>query len=241
MLCRLDKFLGLTCKLTRQEAKAAIRKNQVLVDKVPANRPEQKINTDTQTICYQGKELHYEESVYYMLHKPAGVVSATKDNLHKTVLDLLAEEDVDGLFPVGRLDLDTEGLLLLTNDGELGHQLTSPAKHVAKQYEVLVDGELTETVCEIFRNGMDIGEKRLTRPAELTILETGAKSRALVTISEGKFHQVKRMFAHCGYAVLYLKRLKMGSLILDESLAPGEYRRLTAEELSGLKEGKQDV
>lgn len=241
MLCRLDKFLGMTCHLTRQEAKTAIRKKLVLVDGTFATRPEQKIDTETQKITYQGEELLYEEFVYYMLNKPAGVVSATKDNLHKTVLDILTSENVSGLFPVGRLDLDTEGLLLLTNDGEFGHNLTSPAKHVSKQYEVLVEGELTPEICETFQNGMDIGEKHLTRPSELIILESGAKSRALVTISEGKFHQVKRMFAHCGYSVLYLKRLKMGSLTLDENLAPGEYRRLTESELAYLKEGKTDV
>ncbi|SFP93517.1 16S rRNA pseudouridine516 synthase [Lachnospiraceae bacterium XBB1006] len=236
MQYRLDKFLSLSCQLTRQEAKACIKKKQVSVDGIIATKPEQKINPHLQTIAYLGKTCTYEPYVYYMLHKPAGVVSATVDNLHKTVVSLIDDPTHTDIFPVGRLDIDTEGLLLLTNDGELGHRLTSPAHHVDKCYEVEVNGRLNDTVVSKFALGIDIGEPKVTKPAKLIILSECTPARARVTIQEGKYHQIKRMFAKCGYTVTYLKRLSMGSLTLDETLAPGQYRALTEDEIQALKE-----
>jgi 16S rRNA pseudouridine516 synthase len=229
----------MTCKLTRQEAKQAIKKKQVSVDDVIVCKPEMKIDTTKQLVQFQGNALLYEPYIYYMLNKPAGVVSATKDNLHRTVIDLIDDNVQNDLFPVGRLDIDTEGLLLITNDGELGHRLTSPAHHVDKRYEVIVNGALDDTLIEKFATGLDIGEEKPTLPATLTILETGERSRAYITIQEGKFHQVKRMFSHCGYPVIFLKRIQMGPLILDSELAPGEYRRLSEEEVQALKDTKK--
>lgn len=231
---RLDKFLTLTTGMTRQEAKSAIKKRQVTINGIAAAKPEEKVDTDIHTICFNETVLQYEPYVYYMLNKPAGVVSATKDNLHKTVTQLFDEATAQKLVPVGRLDIDTEGLLLLTNDGALNHRLTSPAHHVEKTYFVRVNAPLTEAVITEFLNGLDIGEEKRTRPAALQLLKD-APNEALVSISEGKFHQIKRMFQVCGYQVEYLKRLKMGPLTLDEKLACGEYRRLTDEEIKSLK------
>ena len=170
-----------------------------------------------------------------MLHKPAGVVSATEDNREKTVLDLVRPEDwKNGLFPVGRLDKDTEGLLLLTDDGELAHRLLSPKKHVDKTYYAKIDGQVTEEHVKQFREGLDIGDEKKTLPAVLTILLSGPVSEIEVTIHEGRFHQIKRMFEAVGCKVTYLKRLSMGSLVLDETLPPEEYRPLTEAELEGL-------
>ena len=166
-----------------------------------------------------------------MLHKPAGVVSATEDNREKTVLDLVRPEDrKNGLFPVGRLDKDTEGLLLLTDDGELAHRLLSPKKHVDKTYYAKIDGQVTEEHVKQFREGLDIGDEKKTLPAVLTILLSGPVSEIEVTIHEGRFHQIKRMFEAVGCKVTYLKRLSMGSLVLDETLPPEEYRPLTEAE-----------
>lgn len=176
-----------------------------------------------------------EKFVYFLLHKPAGCVSATEDMREKTVMEYVPSAR-KGLFPVGRLDKDTEGLLLITNDGDLAHRLLSPKKHVDKTYFVRVQGLLGEEEVQAFAHGVDIGEAQLTLPAVLQILKSGSVSEALVTIREGKFHQIKRMFESADCQVLYLKRLSMGSLTLDEGLAPGEYRRLTKQELCLIKE-----
>jgi 16S rRNA pseudouridine516 synthase len=181
-----------------------------------------------------GKKIAYEQFEYYMLNKPAGVVSATIDARDKTVIDLIEEKNRKDLFPVGRLDKDTEGLLLITNDGELAHQLLSPKKHVDKVYYAKVEGHVTDEDVELFQRGVDIGEKEQTLPAKLVILQSGVISEVHLTIQEGKFHQVKRMFEAVNKKVIYLKRLSMGTLQLDETLLPGEYRRLTEEELQRL-------
>lgn len=165
-----------------------------------------------------------------MLHKPAGVISATEDSKEKTVLDLIETKKRKDLFPVGRLDKDTEGLLLITNDGELAHRLLSPKKHVEKVYYAKIQGIVTEEDILAFAEGVDIQEAQLTRPALLKILKAGDISEILLTICEGKFHQVKRMFEAVGKQVLYLKRLEMGPLKLDDTLKPGEYRELTEKE-----------
>lgn len=236
---RLDKFLADAGLGTRSEVKVLLKKRAVTVNGMVCTKPEQKICPDIDQVLFQGQPVSESGFSYYMLNKPAGVISATEDRRDRTVLDILAEGQVSAkdLFPVGRLDKDTEGLLLLTDDGPLAHELLSPKKHVDKTYFVRVDGEITEADEEAFRRGVEIGEGAPTRPAVLKILHAGPVSEAELTIQEGKFHQVKRMFHAVGKEVLYLKRLSMGPLVLDPALAPGEFRPLTAEELTSLNRG----
>ena len=234
-MMRLDKYLCETGYGTRSQVKDLLKKGQVMVNGEVVKKPELKINETTDQILCQGKKASYQKNIYLMLHKPAGVVSATEDNREKTVLDLVRPEDrKNGLFPVGRLDKDTEGLLLLTDDGELAHRLLSPKKHVDKTYYAKIDGQVTEEHVKQFREGLDIGDEKKTLPAVLTILLSGQVSEIEVTIHEGRFHQIKRMFEAVGCKVTYLKRLSMGSLVLDETLLSGEYRPLTEAELEGL-------
>ena len=234
-MMRLDKYLCETGFGTRSQVKDLLKKGQVMVNGEVVKKPELKINETTDQILCQGEKASYQKNIYLMLHKPAGVVSATEDNREKTVLDLVRPEDrKNGLFPVGRLDKDTEGLLLLTDDGELAHRLLSPKKHVDKTYYAKIDGQVTEEHVKQFREGLDIGDEKKTLPAVLTILLSGPVSEIEVTIHEGRFHQIKRMFEAVGCKVTYLKRLSMGSLVLDETLPPEEYRPLTESELEGL-------
>ena len=232
---RLDKYL---CDMgigTRSQVKQLIRKGLVTLDGIPVLRPEQKVD-EKNLVCVDGKPVSYVELEYYMLYKPAGCVSATEDRSCRTVLDLITDKRRKDLFPVGRLDKDTEGLLLITNDGELAHLLLSPKRHVDKTYYARIQGAVTEAHVKAFAKGIDIGEEKPTLPAKLEILISGEVSEITVTIQEGKFHQIKRMFHAIGCEVLYLKRLSMGKLRLDEHLAPGEYRPLTEAELQVLKE-----
>lgn len=231
-MMRLDKFLCETGFGTRSQVKELLKKGQVTVNGVAAKKPEQKIDEHKDQITCQGKIASYEKYVYYMLHKPAGVVSATEDKREKTVLDLLKPEDRrDGIFPVGRLDKDTEGFLLLTDDGDLAHRLLSPRKHVDKTYYAKIAGSVTEAHIERFREGLDIGDEKKTLPAVLEILTSGSETSEIrITIHEGRFHQVKRMFEAVGCKVTYLKRLSMGAVALDETLAPGDYRPLNEKE-----------
>lgn len=229
-MIRLDKYLADMGIGTRTEAKKLIRQGKVTVDGVIEKTPERKIHINEQSICCMGEPVSYETYEYYMLNKPAGVVSATTDMKDKTVMELLSNTKRKGLFPVGRLDKDTEGLLLITNDGELAHRLLSPKKHVDKVYYAKVQGFVDETDQEIFAKGMAIGSGETALPSELEILSSGEISEIRLTIQEGKFHQVKRMFHAVGKEVVFLKRLSMGTLQLDETLAPGEYRKLTKEE-----------
>lgn len=231
-MMRLDKFLCETGFGTRSQVKEMLKKGQVTVNGVAAKKPEQKIDEHKDQITCQGKTASYEKYVYYMLHKPAGVVSATEDKREKTVLDLLKSEDRrDGIFPVGRLDKDTEGFLLLTDDGDLAHRLLSPRKHVDKTYYAKIAGSVTEAHIERFREGLDIGDEKKTLPAMLEILASEPEiSEIRITIHEGRFHQVKRMFEAVGCKVTYLKRLSMGAVALDETLAPGDYRPLNEKE-----------
>lgn len=235
-MMRLDKFLCETGFGTRSEVKNLLKKGLVTVNGEIVKKPEQKIDENQDRVTCNGAAASYAEYVYFMLHKPAGVVSATEDRRDRTVLDMLEGEQTKDLFPVGRLDKDTEGLLLLTNDGELSHRLLSPKKHVDKTYYAKIEGTVTEEHVTRFREGLDIGEKKPTLPAKLEILASGAQSEIRVTIHEGKFHQVKRMFHAIGCEVTYLKRLSMGTLTLDERLSKGEYRHLTEEEVHALKE-----
>ena len=225
---RLDKIISATGKKSRREVKLLVKQGRILVDGVPASAPEMKVDPAVSEILLDGENIGYQKFTYIMLHKPAGVLSAVEDKRQKTVLDLLPEElQRRNLSPVGRLDKDTEGLLLLTNDGELTHRLLSPRYHVDKVYYARVDGRLEEADCAAFAAGITLGDGLECMPAGLEIL---SDSEALVTLQEGKFHQVKRMLAFCGKPVVYLKRLSMGPLRLDESLQPGEFRHLTGEE-----------
>ena len=233
-MIRLDKFLADMGIGTRTEVKKLIRQGKVEVDGIIIKSPDFKVNEELQQICYNGQPLTYESYEYYMLNKPAGVISATTDTKERTVVDLIDSKKRKDLFPVGRLDKDTEGLLLITNDGELAHRLLSPRKHVDKVYFAKVEGVVTEDDIIKFRNGLDIGDGELAKPSELKILVSDKISEIELTIQEGKFHQVKRMFEAVDKKVIYLKRLSMGILKLDEGLKVGEYRRLSKEELDDL-------
>lgn len=235
-MIRLDKYLADMGIGTRSAIKNEIRKRAVSVNGNTAVKPELKIEPDRDEVCYRGTPISYEPYVYYMLYKPKGCVSATKDNVYPTVLSYIENPTGYDLFPVGRLDVDTEGLLLITNDGVLAHELLSPKKHVPKTYYAKVEGLVTQQDAERFLEGVDIGEEQKTLPAELVIEKAGEISEIRLTITEGKFHQVKRMFEAVGKHVTYLKRISMGNLRLDENLSPGTYRKLTAEEIQELKE-----
>ena len=233
-MMRLDKFL---CEMgvgTRSEVKAYLKKGQVTVNGEIIKKPEVKIDENKDDICFQGQPLIYEAVQYFLLNKPAGCVTATKDNLSETVMSFLPYNRRDDLFPVGRLDKDTEGLLLITNDGQLAHELLSPRKHVDKTYFAVIDGEVREEHKQLFFEGLDIGDEDLTMPAKLKILKSGEVSEIELTIQEGRFHQVKRMFEAIGKKVTYLKRISMGPLVLGD-LKPGEVRSLTDSEIEALR------
>lgn len=232
---RLDKFLTELGVGTRSEVKKLLKTGQVTVNGEKASKPEQKIDENKDVVCYQGNVLAYQQFEYYMFHKPAGCVTAVTDAMHKTVMDFMKDLSRKELVPVGRLDIDTEGLLLITNDGQLSHELLSPTKHVPKTYYAKIDGIVTEEDVNQFAEGVDIGEKRLTKPAKLTILNSDNVSEIELTISEGKFHQVKRMFEAVGKKVVYLKRISMGNLVLDKDLERGCYRPLTEVEIDHLR------
>lgn len=234
MKLRLDKYLAEMNLGTRSEVKKLITKGQIQVNGAIVKKPELKLDLTSDRVQYQGQEITYVIYEYYMLNKPSGVISATEDKRDTTVIDLIESRQRKDLFPVGRLDKDTEGLLLITNDGALAHRLLSPKKHVDKTYYAKISGEVTKEDIETFEKGVCIGEEKLTLPAKLVILKSGAESEIELTIQEGRFHQVKRMFQAVGKEVVYLKRLSMGSLSLDPSLKPGEYRKLTKEEMEQL-------
>jgi 16S rRNA pseudouridine516 synthase len=228
---RLDKYLAEMGAGTRKEIGKAVRAGRVTVNGQTVKNAAMQVTAEDE-VSMDGVSVEYEEYVYYMLNKPAGVISATEDARERTVLDLISERQRKGLFPVGRLDRDTEGLLLITNDGGLAHRLLSPRHHVDKVYYARLDGPVGEAEKALFAQGLKVDEALTALPAELEILEPATEVR--VTIREGKFHQVKRMFEAVGREVLYLKRLSMGPLALDESLPKGDYRRLTAEEESAI-------
>ena len=228
---RLDKILASTGRWSRREVKGLIREGRVLVDGAPARAPDERADPKKSHISVDGAGLEWRAFTYIMLHKPAGVLSATEDKRQKTVLDLLPEELRRlGLFPVGRLDKDTEGLLLLTDDGDTAHRLLSPKKHVDKVYYARLDRPLGAADREALAAGIVLADGQRCLPAGLEILGDGRE--ALVTLHEGKFHQIKRMIASRGAQVCYLKRLSMGPLHLDKGLARGEYRFLTGEEVA---------
>lgn len=232
---RLDKILSSTGHWSRREVKDLVRQGRVSVDGEKAKKPEDKCDSGKAVIQVDGQVVDCAPFVYLMLHKPSGLLSATEDKKQKTVIDLLPEHlQRRGLFPVGRLDKDTEGLLVLTDDGALAHELLSPKKHVDKVYYAKVDGQINREDVEVLAQGMTLGDGLECLPAGLEALGDG--SECLVTLREGKYHQVKRMLAARGKPVVYLKRISMGGLKLDEALDKGQWRAMTAEELVLLQE-----
>ena len=234
---RIDKFLCDQNLGTRKQVKEFIKNGMVTINGETALKPEQHVDETADEISFGGKVLNYSEFRYYMLYKPQDVVSATTDGRSVTVVDLLKPENVKGLAPVGRLDKDTEGLLLMTNDGMLTHNLLSPKKHVDKDCEVHLAHEITDAELKKLENGVDIGDETRTLPAVTYRDEPDAEGRCVIhlVLHEGRFHQVKRMLEAVGNEVLFLKRISMGSLKLDETLEPGEYRSLSVQELEGLQ------
>lgn len=234
-LIRLDKYITDCDVASRSRAKKLIGWGRVTVDGRVVRDPSAKVDVTKSSVVVDGEKVSYEQFRYYMLNKPAGCVSATKDKLSSTVIELLKGENTKDLFPVGRLDKDTEGLLLITNDGQLAHRLLSPKKHVDKVYVATVDKPLNKEAMEQFCTGLDIGDDKPTEQAAIEYLEADDSTYLYrVTIHEGRFHQIKRMFEALGSNVTALKRISMGSLVLDESLPPGEYRKLTEDELAKL-------
>lgn len=232
---RLDKFISTTTTLSRAEAKKVIKKGILINDKL-IKTPDYKIDEFKDQVIVNGNRLVYQKYVYIMMNKPKDTISATEDAIKRTVVDILRDEDrIYKVFPVGRLDKDTEGLMLLTNDGELAHKLISPKKDVEKKYYVEVSGELKNEHLKIIKEGVILEDGYRCRPARLEILHSSeGNSKANIFITEGKFHQVKRMMKSLGATVTYLKRLSIGSLKLDENLKLGEYRYLTDDELNKL-------
>ncbi|MBS4208613.1 pseudouridine synthase [Bacillus sp. FJAT-50079] len=236
---RIDKLLANLGYGSRKEVKKMLRNGSVTVNGNPVKDGKVHIDPNEDSVVILGEEVHYKEFIYLMMNKPSGVISATEDGRKETVVDLLEYEDgVYAPFPVGRLDKDTEGFLLLTNDGQLSHQLLSPKKNVPKTYFAVINQEVTEEDVEAFRQGVTLDDGYHTKPGELKIIKTGLHSDIELTITEGKFHQVKRMFEAVGKKVIYLKRISMGPLELDPTLELGEYRELTEEEVELLKSYK---
>lgn len=231
-MMRLDKFLVSMEIGSRSQVKALIKKGLVTLNDAVCKDAEQKIDENTDKITCMGKELTYAKYRYYILHKPQGVVTATQDNHDKTVMDLINEERKKDLFPVGRLDKDTEGLLLITNDGELAHALLTPKKHVDKTYFVRCRDAVSNSDIESLEQGVDIGDEKKTMPAKVSRIN---EKEIRLTIQEGRFHQVKRMLQALGNEVVYLRRESFGSLQLEEALKPGMYRALTETEIAELK------
>jgi pseudouridine synthase len=255
---RLDKYLADSGLGTRSSIRDLIKSGKIKVNDVIEKDSGRKIDTDIDSVSCSGETVSFSEMVYYMLNKPAGVITATEDKNQKTVLDLITDKKRRDLFPVGRLDKDTVGLLIITNDGQLAHRLLAPGKHVSKKYLVRVDGEITEEIASAITAGVDIGDEKLTAPAELnniTQIDNNGSSediikkdeividdssvvyQAEITITEGRYHQIKRMFEAFGLHVIYLKRLSMGPLTLDPSLQEGSWRHLTQEEIDLLRSG----
>ncbi len=262
MQYRLDKYLADAGFGTRSEVRRLVKKGSVTVDDVVAKTPDQKVDINRNRVLVDGVPVFFEEFSYYILHKPAGVLSAARDTKQKTVVDLIPEPKRRDLFPVGRLDKDTTGFLLITNDGKLSNRLLSPGKHVEKVYRAVVTGSLPDDLEAHFREGVDIGDETLTAPADVRLIpaegdadeiirsaagnsltpeeireiaadvpEETCISVAELTITEGRYHQVKRMFEAVGGRVVFLKRISMGKLTLPEDLAPGEAVKISMEEI----------
>ena len=232
MIVRVDKILSELGFGSRQEIKKYVKAGKVRINDNVVKKPEEKLNSEKDKLYFEGIEVEVEEFETFILYKPAGYVCATKDNVHKTVMELI-DSKRKNIVPVGRLDLDTEGILILTNDGSLNHRLVSPSSHVDKTYYAVFEGKLDENAVEMTKNGLDIGEGEVSKPAKLEII---SDSEILLTIHEGKFHQVKRMVKALGGEVTYLKRVAFGGLRLDDlKLNKGESRKITEIEMEMLK------
>ncbi len=225
---RLDKYLADSLSMTRSEIKQLIKKGVVLVNQGKATKPDLQVDSSKDEIAVNGRPVSYQQEYYYMFHKPAGCVTANYDANDRTVFDYMKGAKGKNLSAVGRLDKDTEGLLLITNDGSLNHRLMAPGFHVNKTYFCKLEKELTKEAADTLMKGVDIGDDKPTEPCTV---EIGEACTCLLTIHEGRFHQVKRMLKAVDNQVLYLKRLSIGSLKLDDSLLPGQYRELSDEEL----------
>lgn len=232
---RIDKVLSNLGYGTRKEIKKHMKEGLVKVNEDIVKDPSTKIDPENDLVLFKESEVNYRKYIYLMLNKPSGYISATEDYLHDTVLELIEEEDlVFNIFPVGRLDKDTEGLLMLTNDGQLAHKVLAPKNRVPKTYYARVSGIVDDNDVEEFKEGVILDDGYKTLPSELKVINSGSISEIELTIYEGKFHQVKRMFESVGKTVIYLKRLSMGNLKLDKNLELGEYREITEEELKNM-------
>ena len=232
MIVRIDKILSELGFGSRQEIKKYVKAGKIRINDNIVKKPEEKLNSEVDKLFFEGKEVEVEEFETFILYKPAGYVCATKDNVHKTVMELI-DSKRKNIVPVGRLDLDTEGILILTNDGDLNHRLVSPSSHVDKTYYAIFEGRLNENAVEMTKNGLDIGEGEVSKPANLEIISS---NEIMLTIHEGKFHQVKRMVKALGGEVTYLKRVAFGGLRLDDlKLKKGESRKITEIEMEMLK------
>lgn len=230
---RIDKIMSNLGLMSRSDCKKMVKNGLITINGVVVNRPEEKADPETDEICFKNQKINTSKYVYYMLYKPAGVITATHDDEDKTVMDLIDDNRTD-LAAVGRLDKDTTGILLITNDGQLNHRLVSPKNHVTKRYEVLIDGVLSQTDIDLLTQGMDIGDDKPTLPAKLEIITNEKPQSVALSITEGRYHQVKRMFAKVNCPVLRLHRSHFGEVALDEKLSPGEYRQLTKSEIESL-------
>ena len=234
---RLDNLIASQGKLSRSDVKKMVKSSRVTVDGAVVKSADIKVDADKSVISVDGKALNYKKNIYIMLNKPQGVISASNDKTQKTVVDLVPPELYrDGLFPAGRLDGDTVGFVLITDDGDFAHRILSPKNHIMKTYHATLRSPLTEEDISAFKNGIELSDGTLCLEAEVRMLEKTDEPIAEVKICEGKYHQVKRMFAALGNKVLYLKRVRMGGLDLDESLEEGQCREITAEELLLLSE-----
>ncbi|BFL39717.1 rRNA pseudouridine synthase [Agathobaculum sp. NSJ-28] len=237
---RLDKLLThLNCG-SRKEVQALIRAGRVSVEGQVVRDPAAKLDPETAAVSVDGQVQRYRAQRYYMLNKPAGVITASRDTRHPTVLGLFPENERRGLFAVGRLDKDTEGLLIVTDDGALSHALMSPARHVSKVYEAEIEGEMAKDAVQRFAQGMTLKDGTVCRPAKLEHVPAACGQCVRITLQEGKYHQVKRMVAAAGGVVAHLRRVRLGGLSLDPKLAPGEYRLLREEEVVLLRQEPED-
>lgn len=229
---RIDKIISNQLGYSRKEVKELIKRKEILVNDILVEKSDVKVDPIKDKIMIKGKELSFQKFVYFILNKPKGYVSATKDNNEKTVLELIPEEYRHrNLFPAGRLDKDTTGLMLITDDGEFAHEILSPKKHISKTYEVIIDQEITQEMVTAFKDGIKLQEE-VCAPA---ILKKISSQKGIVILTEGKYHQIKRMFQTQGAKVLELKRIAMGKLTLEEDLKEGEYKKITEEELKQIK------
>ena len=234
---RLEHLLMKHFDISRKQMKKLISSGEVLIDSTPATHVSNNVDPQLQVITVQGIRIEDNSQKYYLLNKPKGLISATTDAQLPTVIDLFHYENVEGLYPIGRLDRDTEGLLIITNNGPLGYRLLNPLQHIEKEYYVEVNGPLDNSCIQRFHDGIMFYDGTICKPAKLSILDSSPSfSKATVTISEGKFHQIKKMFLCVGVKVTFLKRIRFGEFVLDSSLTPGKYRPLNTEELQIIKQ-----